>query len=287
LPLKYMDTLEATSPDLILEQYVWDNALELTLRCDKGPTEKLEVRRALWIATDLEEIRDAVYMEGDAKGYPVAKGSVGWTPLEERSDSIKELYEYDPVKAKQMLADAGYPDGFDFEITLKSGSPDWEDVATMLADMWSEIGVTVTLNSMEQAAWVSALFAYSWGEGFMHDWGGDFGPCEDLKIIVPPPYGFGINIAMYDHDEDPYLEEQYLKADSTPNSTERHAIWKALNAYYLEQVTHIWFPQPYGLHAWWPWVQNYYGEIDVGHLNPVPIIARLWIDEDLKAELGY
>ena len=109
----------------------------------------------------------------------------------------------------------------------------------------------------------------------------------ELDIIAPAPYGFGISIAMYDHDKDPYLLEEYLRVASTIDSAERTAGWKALGLYYLEKATHIGFAQPAGLNAWWPWLKNYYGEIDVGHLNSAPMMARLWIDEDLKAELGY
>jgi len=38
---------------------------------------------------------------------------------------------------------------------------------------------------------------------------------------------------------------------------------------------------------WWPWVKNCYGETDLGYKNFVPAIARMWIDEDLKDDMGY
>jgi hypothetical protein len=41
-------------------------------------------------------------------------------------------------------------------------------------------------------------------------------------------------------------------------------------------------------HFWWPWLKNYYGERNAtDYTNPWPILAHVWIDEDLKAEMGY
>ena len=39
---------------------------------------------------------------------------------------------------------------------------------------------------------------------------------------------------------------------------------------------------------WWPWIKNYAGEFNVADANePVPLFARMWIDQDLKEEMGY
>ena len=46
-------------------------------------------------------------------------------------------------------------------------------------------------------------------------------------------------------------------------------------------------PTPYvpQYHFWWPWVKNYYGETEVGYNNIQPIVARIWIDQDLKKQI--
>jgi peptide/nickel transport system substrate-binding protein len=49
----------------------------------------------------------------------------------------------------------------------------------------------------------------------------------------------------------------------------------------------VMLPAPKALTIWWPWLQNYYGEINFGYQNPVPAISRMWIDESIKDELGY
>jgi len=41
-------------------------------------------------------------------------------------------------------------------------------------------------------------------------------------------------------------------------------------------------------HFWWPWLKNYYGErTATDYEDPWPILAHVWIDEDLKALMGY
>jgi len=89
------------------------------MRLDKEPYNKLEVRRALAIAIDRRTILED-FMEG--QGYLLAwpvwdsVGKTIYTPLEETPADVQELYNYDPAKAKKMLADAGYPNGLTLEL---------------------------------------------------------------------------------------------------------------------------------------------------------------------------
>jgi peptide/nickel transport system substrate-binding protein len=40
------------------------------------------------------------------------------------------------------------------------------------------------------------------------------------------------------------------------------------------------------LNCYWPWINNYYSELDTGYYNGCPIISRIWIDQNLKKSLG-
>ena len=62
---------------------------------------------------------------------------------------------------------------------------------------------------------------------------------------------------------------------------------KKLAVYALEQAPAIILPTPYNYAAWWPWVQNYYGETRAGGHRAAPILGRLWIDSDMKKKMGY
>ena len=80
------------------------------------PFNDIRVRRAMQMALDLETINDTFF---SGFGNPTPNGimanskmGVG-TPFEEWPEEIKPYYRYDPEGAKQLLAEAGYPDGFE------------------------------------------------------------------------------------------------------------------------------------------------------------------------------
>ena len=64
-------------------------------------------------------------------------------------------------------------------------------------------------------------------------------------------------------------------------------VMKKLAVYALEQAPCIILPTSYIYTAWWPWVKNYYGEIRVGAHGSAPILARIWIDQEMKKKMGY
>jgi len=278
---KYKESLEKTSPNLILDSYVFDNSIKLYFDCADPPFDKKEVRRAMMIATDLRTIGKAVYGGYSLYSFPVNEVSGGWTPPEQRPASANELYEYDPTKAKQMLAAAGYPNGFEIKLSLPSGEIDMEDMGAMIVEMWSKVGVKVNLNPVETAALHKAVGDYSYGDAYLSGYGGDVGETGHVGRMTS--YGD----ANPSRVNDPYLEEMYPKVSAMVNYDERIAASKKLDLYALEQVYQIGMPSALGYHVWWPWLQNYYKELDASHLNPVPMIARMWVDEGMKANLGF
>ena len=44
---------------------------------------------------------------------------------------------------------------------------------------------------------------------------------------------------------------------------------------------------PFRLNCYWPWLKNYYGEVDAAYHSQIPMIRELWIDQALKSSLGY
>ena len=279
--MKYKDTLETSCPDLLMGKYIFDNEIKMPLRCDRPPFDKVEVRRAMYQATDLQTVAEAVYTEGELYSYPTSSAGGAWTPPEERSAIAQKLYDYDPVEAKRMLADAGYPDGFDVTLSLPAGEIEFEDIGAMIVDMWAKVGVTVTLNVVETAALHSAVGAYDYGDAYLSGWGGTPDILSHVGRLTDE--GSANRVLL----QDPYIDEKYVEAASTIDYAERVALAIPLNLYALEQAPMIGFCSPIGFHVWWPWLRNYWGELDAGHLNPIPMIARLWVDEDMKDDLGF
>ena len=72
-------------------------------------------------------------------------------------DSVKELFEYNPDKAKKLLAEAGYPNGFSFKVQVCACNPDHMDLLPLVAAYLEKVGVKIEIQPMEYAAFLSAM----------------------------------------------------------------------------------------------------------------------------------
>ena len=107
----------------------------------KNPLKDVRVRRALYQAIDIETIRSKV-MRGAAQpaGLPVAPGVRGYDA------ELDKRLPYDPAAARKLLAEAGYPDGFD--LTLNCPNDRYvndAEICQAVTAMWTKVGVKTKL----------------------------------------------------------------------------------------------------------------------------------------------
>ncbi len=57
--------------------------------------------------------------------------------------------------------------------------------------------------------------------------------------------------------------------------------------YMIEKQWYVWGPHPAKFNAIQPWLKGYNGEIDLGDVDRTMVFSRLWIDQDLKKEMGF
>ena len=84
-----------------------------------------------------------------------------------------------------------------------------------------------------------------------------------------------------------YFTERYYEAMRTVDDAERNAIFKELAVIALDDVPYISFSSNFWATYWWPWVRNYYGEFEISAWGNSYLMAAAWLDQDLKAEMGY
>ena len=70
-------------------------------------------------------------------------------------DAVKELFTYNPDKAKKLLAEAGYPNGFTFKVQVCSCSAEHMDLLPLVAGYLEQVGVKLDIQPMEYAAFYS------------------------------------------------------------------------------------------------------------------------------------
>ncbi|HWU57819.1 MAG TPA: ABC transporter substrate-binding protein [Microbacteriaceae bacterium] len=119
------------------------------------------VRQALNMAVDRAAITKAAYGEyGSATAEPTIKGSpdYGYDP------DLVDAYPYNPKKAKQLLTQAGYPDGFTLSVFYQSFAAADSKMIQAVANQLGKIGVTVSLKpDANFADWVNDLVGGKFG----------------------------------------------------------------------------------------------------------------------------
>lgn len=119
------------------------------------PFDDVRVRQALSYAVDKQQIIDLAF---DGYGSPI--GSSMYPAFGKYfDDSLTNYYTHDVEKAKSLLAEAGYPDGFEMTITVPSNYKPHMDTAEVLVQQLAEVGVKATIQPIEWESWVSDVYA--------------------------------------------------------------------------------------------------------------------------------
>lgn len=119
------------------------------------PFDDVRVRQALCYAVDRQQILDLAF-----DGYGSLIGSSMYPAFGKYfDDSLTNHYSHDVEKAKALLADAGYPDGFAMTITVPSNYQPHIDTAQVIVEQLREVGVTAEIQLVEWGTWLSDVYA--------------------------------------------------------------------------------------------------------------------------------
>jgi peptide/nickel transport system substrate-binding protein len=278
-----VDTLKKSAPQLQWNRWLSQSGTFLAMRVDQKPFDDIRVRRALNLAVDKASIvKD--YYNGNAElfAYPQHPDYLGYfEPLEAMPASVKELFKHDPAKAKKLLAEAGYPNGFSFKVQVCSCSPAHMDLIPLIAGYLEQVGVKMEIQPLEYGAFLSAMTTRTHTAGYFMN-NGHTNPTTTIrKSFVKGqlwnPSGWN----------DPSVDERMAEAYRERDEEKRKAMMRELTREILDKAPYVWLPTPYVYTAWWPWVKNYAGELRVGAVRPGPVYSRIWIDQDLKKKMGF
>lgn len=234
-PAAFAQQLKA-NPDMTLSTTDGSAVFWVSLNTKMKPLDDVRVRQALNYATDREGIVKA-FMQGFAKpaNSPLAPVTPGY-------DKSLAPYSYDVEKAKQLLKEAGYPDGFSMSTIVQEQE---SRIGELLQAMWAKAGVKLDVRKMEGGVWSKAAFLdpagkekdsigssiASWSSGVN---GADlqFRPLYYSKSASPA----GANLGFF---SDPKLDELIDKAASTLDEKARNAIYVDAQKLVNEQAPHV------------------------------------------------
>ena len=268
------EELMRTHPHILWKENKPRGSYIIGMRTDKEdlPFDDIRVRKALNMAFDNRIFID-FYYSGHAEmiDYPVSnypENYLMYTPLEELPEEVQKLYGYYPEEAAQLLADAGYPDGFTTSIVCMSSHA---DILSIIKDNWQKIGVTLNIEVKDRPVYYSIWYRGSFDEMFMGS-SISYWP-RSWNNLMPGNY---LNVSMID---DPivnaaikYWEENSIDWEGCCREAKKAFL------YAFEQAWYVPIPAAYTYSFWQPWYKGYYGQ---------GFSKYCWIDQELKAEMGY
>lgn len=152
--------------------------------------------------------------------------------------SLASRYSYDPKKAKQLLADAGYPNGF--EVTMPDASAAFADQQAVITQQLADIGVKVKLDKIPIDQFISGLLSGKYAMSYFVL--ASYRPWDTVRIQVQKDSLWNVL-----HYEDPKVSDLVAKAQTATGDAQA-ALFKELNTYLVDQAWN----------APWDFVENAY-----------------------------
>jgi peptide/nickel transport system substrate-binding protein len=167
------------------------------------PFDNKLVRQAMAHAVDRQAVVDLVMF-----GYGTPIGS-HWSPSTPYYLDLTDKFSYDPEKAKDLLAKAGYPDGFEATIKLPAIYSYSKRAGEVIADMLGKVGIRLKIEIVEWGQWIERIFKKKEYQltmiGHVEAW--------DIGIYANPDYYF-----QYDSQT---FRDAYAKALKAPSEAEK------------------------------------------------------------------
>lgn len=203
----------------------------------------LKVRQAIAYAIDREEVMEVVF-EGLGSTTPFFSKPSQWWYYDNAG-----INTYEPEKAKELLAEAGYPDGITVEIANISREPD-NSIVQLLESQMAEAGITLQINAMERTAWVDYTKTQ---QAFILCIGQNGNAGVDVSRQIKDP------LVSYMYADDPMvaqLQEIYNSLKSLTDLDARYAAVKALQDFYQDNTMQLIIGQSHSYCTFANYVKN-------------------------------
>jgi peptide/nickel transport system substrate-binding protein len=213
-------------PEINVDVFPGPRTFFIRINLERPPLDDVRIRQALWYALDKQLLVDEV-LEGFAKPTDTLFNEHIFGRLEESP------YSYDPDQARELLGEAGYPDGLS-GITLTT-YPDFyqQPQALAMQDMWREVGIDVDIDIIE---WALVPERRSAG-----DYDLDYGPilrlgADQYAVLMHSDVIPTTNVARYRNPEMDALIDQ---ARVTPDDDERRELYHEIQRLMHRDVPYI------------------------------------------------
>jgi len=279
MTMKQGETLAKTNPEIQIINLPRPGGSVMP-RVDKAPFNDIKVRQALQLTIDRASIAKNYYSSSKyAKPVglisPEIKGFT--TPYEQWPADLQEQYSFNIIKARDLMNDAGYPNGF--KTTCIASSDQDMQLLQLVKSEFMEIGVDMTIDQMDPGTYRSVQGAGNYDVSFSDGMAGLVWAVSNSLMIYVSTYAPSSNVGYVN---DPVYDKMWADWNAAATDTEFKNIANEMDMYGLRQhwsITLVPSSTPVACQAY---VKGYSGEIMVDPIWGGAVRARLWIDKSLK-----
>jgi peptide/nickel transport system substrate-binding protein len=236
VPIEDISRLE--EPGLTVFRSPSVQSKRIHLNAGVPPFDDVLVRQAINYGIDRETILETLLEgAGQLMHSASAPGTFGYNP-------DLEPYPYDPDRARELLAEAGYPDGIDVRIQFTDGRYVRDRaIAEAITAQLAEVGIRVDANLSEFSQWLQVFNTD--GNGFMV-----VSQEDNVMTLMAPNFASSSESFKRYNYANPQVDELIEQALGTLDEGEREAIYQELNQVLHEDAPWVfmWFPEDiYGI----------------------------------------
>ena len=212
------------------------------------PFDDVRIRKAFQMSIDKQQLLDTLYDgRGTVQSGIMPPGLIGYNP------DLPEI-KYDPDKAKSLMAEAGYPDGFEMDICMVTDSPQTLQLNEMVQAMLAKVGITANVIQMDESSWYGTRAEGLLGS-YTTSWSADFNDPDNFIYTFFAPQNTTKRSFNYANEE---ASNKVVEARSMTDPDERVEVYRELEKQIIQEDA-AWVPLYSKQHIFVvnPRVQNY------------------------------
>ena len=247
------DTLKQKRPRLQTAEYPNAVMNHISMRTDKAPFSDVRVRRAMSLAIHRQGIIDAVYEGVGAFNPPVPAALKEWSvPMNQLGEGAR-WYKYDLSQAKRLMAEAGYPKGFQATMDFTTyGSTVLVDISQLVLKHLKDIGIDAKLNQKEYGAYISTSF---YGKFDSMTFGPQTGFQEPDNFLYGQYYPG--ELKNQSHINDPVVADMLIRQRRTVDVAKRREVIYDIQRHLANQQYYVQMGSAMQIAVWEGALKNY------------------------------